>query len=137
MIAQLLKKKQFGIQWSDATDEAKWCQFPACFEFVDDRAVKEEMFSSKALETISTASDVLATISDFFFKKSFVREESDLGVCTDVASAILGSGSGFMTLVKDKKSPISGTRCVIQRQALAAKMDCATRLLWQPKLSLL
>lgn len=45
---------------------------------------------------------------------------SILGVCSDVAPVMLGSRSGFMTLVKENPD-MTGTHCVILRQMLASK----------------
>jgi hypothetical protein len=53
-------------------DEAQCCQLFSYSLFVDDRAMKEEILFSKVLETTSKASDVLATVSDFFKKMVFL-----------------------------------------------------------------
>ncbi|CAM4667024.1 unnamed protein product [Lepidochelys kempii] len=62
----------------------------------------------------------MKTVSDFF-EENGLSWEKLVGVCTDGASAMLGSRSGFVTLVKEKNPAVTTTHCVIHIQALAAK----------------
>uniref|UniRef100_UPI00358DE3FE protein FAM200C-like n=1 Tax=Myxine glutinosa TaxID=7769 RepID=UPI00358DE3FE len=49
------------------------------------------------------------------------RGQSLVGVCTDGAPSMLGSKSGFVTLVKKKNPDVITTHCLIHREALASK----------------
>jgi len=75
---------------------------------------------SQALNSTSKGSDVLSVI-DIFFEQNGLSWKNVVGVCTDIAPAMLRSRSGFAKIAKDKNSSIIGSHCVIYRQALAAK----------------
>ncbi|KAG6937314.1 zinc finger BED-type containing 9 [Chelydra serpentina] len=59
-------------------------------------------------------------VSDFF-EENGLSWEKLVGVCTDGAPAMLGSCSGFVTLVKEKNPAVTTTLSVMHRQVLAAK----------------
>ena len=42
-------------------------------------------------------------------------------MCSDEAPAMLGSRSGFISLIKHKNPDVLGTHCFIHREALASK----------------
>ena len=57
-----------------------------------------------------------------FFEKEELSWSALTGVCTDGAPAMLGSKSGFATLVKKKNPDITIIiYCMIHREALASK----------------
>ncbi|XP_045121815.1 zinc finger BED domain-containing protein 5-like [Portunus trituberculatus] len=72
------------------------------------------------LETTAKAIDVFSKV-DEFFQEHGLSWEQVVGVCTDGAPAMIGSRSGFVKLVKEKNPAVTGTHCVIHRQALASK----------------
>jgi hypothetical protein len=89
--SEKIKAFFFAIPCDDTTNEAQCCQLLIYFVFVDNEAVNEETLFSKALETMSKASDILATVSDFFFQENgiFGGWGKLVGVCTDGATACL------------------------------------------------
>ncbi|XP_072380884.1 zinc finger BED domain-containing protein 5-like [Diabrotica undecimpunctata] len=82
--------------------------------------MKDELLFSTELETMTKAIDVMKAVSDFFDKHELSWQKL-IGVCTDGVPSMLGSHSGFVKLVREKNANLTGTHCVIHRQALAAK----------------
>ncbi|XP_045122592.1 protein ZBED8-like [Portunus trituberculatus] len=66
------------------------------------------------------AVDVMAVVADFFEESGLDWNKLE-GVCTDGGPNMLGSRSGFITLVKQKQPDLKGTHCMIHREALASK----------------
>ena len=56
-----------------------------------------------------------------FFQEERLSWAKLIGVCTDGAPSMLGSKSGFATLVKKKNPDVITTHCLIHREALASK----------------
>ncbi|XP_076038578.1 protein FAM200C-like [Oratosquilla oratoria] len=71
-------------------------------------------------KTTTKAQDVMGLINDFF-EDSNISWESLVGVCTDGAPAMLGSRSGFVTLVKQKNPAVESTHCLIHKEVLASR----------------
>ncbi|XP_068247664.1 SCAN domain-containing protein 3-like [Palaemon carinicauda] len=103
----------FAIPCDESTNVAHLCQLLVYSRSVDEGTVKEEILYSAALETT-------AKVHEFFHEYGPLWEKL-VGVCTDGAPAMIGSRSGFVKLVKEKKSAVTGTHCVIHRQSLASK----------------
>ncbi|CAH0546966.1 unnamed protein product [Brassicogethes aeneus] len=114
------KSPFFAIQCEESTDIAQCCQLMVYVRFIYDGAITEEILFSQEMKTTSKAADVMNAISEFFEKYNILWEKL-VGVCTDGAPSMLGSRSGFVTLLKNKNPNITGIHCVIHRQALAAK----------------
>ena len=110
----------YAIQYDESTDAAHLCQLLVYSRFLDEGTVKEEFLFSAALETTAKAIDVFSKVSEFFQEYGLSWEKL-VGVCTDGAPAMIGSRSGFVKLVQEKNPAVTGTHCVIHRQALASK----------------
>ncbi|XP_068240086.1 protein FAM200C-like [Palaemon carinicauda] len=93
----------FSIQCDESTDVAHLCQLLVYSQFVDEGTVKEEILFSAALETTAKAIDVFSKVHEFFHEYGLSWEKL-VGVCTNGAPAMIGSRSGFVKLVKEKKS---------------------------------
>ncbi|CAM5165497.1 unnamed protein product [Natator depressus] len=59
----------FTIQCDDTTEVTQCCQLLVYVRFFNDGTVKEGLLFSKELTTTLKVSDVMKTVSDFFFKK--------------------------------------------------------------------
>ena len=108
----------FALQYEESTDIAQCCQLLVFVQFLDieDKIIKEKLLMSNILETTSKWIDVMQIISNYF-EHHVLKWEKLVGFCTDGAPAMLGSRSGYSTLVKEKNPSILTTHCVIYRQA--------------------
>ena len=88
--------------------------------YIRNSKVEEEFLFCKPLTTTTKAIDVMNIFSEFFEKEE-LSWSTLTGVCTDGAPAMLGSKSGFATLVKKKNPDITTIHCMIHREALASK----------------
>src|SRR5215469_10879483 len=73
--------------------------------FVSGNKMKEEFLFCKSLMLTTKAEDVMNIVSKFFQEENLSWEKL-IGVCTDGAPSMLGSKSGFVTLVKKKNSAV-------------------------------
>ena len=71
--------------------------------YVADERINEEFLFRPPLETTSKAVDVFQMLIDFFDKTELSWSKL-VGVCTDVAPAMIGANSGLISLVKQKSS---------------------------------
>uniref|UniRef100_K7G7R4 DUF4371 domain-containing protein n=1 Tax=Pelodiscus sinensis TaxID=13735 RepID=K7G7R4_PELSI len=101
IVEAVLASPFFAIQCDNTTDVAQYCQLLVYVQFINNETVKEELLFKK-LMTTSKAFDIMKMISNFFEENRLSWE--NWMVCTDGAPAKLGSCSGFVTLVKEKKS---------------------------------
>ena len=81
---------------------------------------KEELLFCKFLKLNNRAEDVLKAVNGFFEKNS-LDWGNLVGITTDSAATMLGSQSGFQTLVKQRAPLAIGVHCFIYREALASK----------------
>ena len=88
--------------------------------YIRNSKVEEEFLFCKPLTTTTKAIDVMNIFSEFFEKEELYWSTLT-GVCTDGAPGMLGSKSGFATLVKKKNPDITNIHCMIHREALASK----------------
>ena len=56
-----------------------------------------------------------------FFKENGLTWDKLAGVCNDGAPAMLGSRSGFNSLVKRRNPNVKGVHCLIHKEAVASK----------------
>uniref|UniRef100_K7FBQ8 DUF4371 domain-containing protein n=1 Tax=Pelodiscus sinensis TaxID=13735 RepID=K7FBQ8_PELSI len=109
VVEAVLASPFFTIQCDDTTDVARYRQLLIYIRLINDGTVKEELM------TTSKASDVMKMISDF------LKKRLSWGKLVDVCTEMVGSCSGFVTLVKEKNTAITTTHCDIHGQALVAK----------------
>lgn len=92
------KSSFFAIQCDESTDVAQCCQLIVYVRFIYGGVITEEILFSQELKTISKAADVMNAISDFI-EKNDISWDKLVSVCTDGAPSMLGSRSGFVTLI--------------------------------------
>ena len=93
-------------------------------------SIEEEMLFCRLetrLETTTKTEDMHHVVTLFFDDKG-VQWEKLVDICTDGASTMLGSQSGFVARIKQKSPNAVGTHRVIHREALAFKtLTAATK----------
>lgn len=125
VVEKIRKSPFFAIQLDETTDVSQLSQLLAYARFVSENQIEEEFLFCKPLTTTAKAEDVMNIVSNFFQEENLSWEKL-IGVCTDGAPSMLGSKSGFATLVKKKNPVVITTHCVIHREALASKTLPAT-----------
>lgn len=120
VIKNIRNSPYFSIQLDESTDISNISQLLVYARYIHDNKTQEEFLFCKPLTCTTKAIDVMKIFSDFFEKEDLSWSKL-IGVCTDGAPAMLGSKSGFATLVKKKNSYIKTIHCMIHREALASK----------------
>ena len=105
------------IQLDESTDVANLSQLMVFARYMNGPVSEEEFLFCKPLETTTKAKDVMAVVSTFF-ERINLNWKKLAGVCSDGAPAMLGSRSGFISLVKHKNPNVLGAHCFIHREAL-------------------
>ncbi|XP_077975251.1 protein FAM200C-like [Styela clava] len=72
------------------------------------------------VETTTKAEDVFEAVAAYFDSNA-ITWENLVGICTNVAPAMLGSRSGFVSRMKQRSPNAIGTHCVIHRETLASR----------------
>ncbi|KAI6658232.1 Zinc finger protein [Oopsacas minuta] len=120
IITKIQASPMFAIQLDESTDVANLSQLMVFARYMNGPTIEEEFLFCKPLETTTKAEDVMALASTFFGDMNLTWKNI-VEVCSDGAPAMLGSRSGFISLVKHKNPNVLGTHCFIHRQALASK----------------
>ena len=115
-----IKKSLFAIQLDESTDVLQFSQLLAFVRYVHEGNFKEEFLFCKPLKLNTRAEDVLEAVNDFF-NENGLDWGNLVGITTDGAPTMLGSRSGFQTLVKQLAPLAIGVHCFIHREALASK----------------
>uniref|UniRef100_K7F2K4 DUF4371 domain-containing protein n=1 Tax=Pelodiscus sinensis TaxID=13735 RepID=K7F2K4_PELSI len=110
VVDEIKKSPLFAIQLDESTDIALCSQLLGVLYMVEGD-FKDEFLFCKTLDTTTKAQDVMKIVNDFF-------EVHGLGIGSDGAPDMLGSKSGFQTLVKQHAPMV---HCFIHREALASK----------------
>ena len=125
VITKIQASPMFAIQLDESTDVANLSQLLVFARYMNGPVIEEEFLFCKPLETATKAEGVMAVVSTFFEEMN-LNWKKLAGVCSDRAPAMLGSRSGFISLVKYKNPNVLGTHCFIHREALASKtMPCS------------
>ena len=114
------KKSLFAIQLDESTNVSQFSQLLAFVQYVHEGNFKEEFLFCKPLKLHIKAEDVLEADNDFFHENG-LDWGNLVGVTTDGAPTMLGSRSGFQTLVKQRAPLAIGVHYFIHREALASK----------------
>uniref|UniRef100_K7G8N1 DUF4371 domain-containing protein n=1 Tax=Pelodiscus sinensis TaxID=13735 RepID=K7G8N1_PELSI len=91
--------EQFAIQLDESTDVASCSQLLVFAQFMVEGDFKDEFLFCKILDITTKAQDVMEIVNNFF-EVHGLDWVNLVGVTTDGAPAMLGSRSGFQTLVK-------------------------------------
>uniref|UniRef100_K7FQJ5 DUF4371 domain-containing protein n=1 Tax=Pelodiscus sinensis TaxID=13735 RepID=K7FQJ5_PELSI len=111
VVDEIKKSPLFAIQLDESTDVALCSQLLVFARY---------MVRCKTLDTTTKAQDVMEIVNNFF-EVHGVDWVNLVGVTTDGAPPMLGSRSGFQTLVKQRAPMVTGVHCFIHREALASK----------------
>ena len=122
VLLKITSSQLFAIQLDESTDVANLSQLLVFVRYLNnvDHKIEEEFLFCKPLETTSKGTDVMKLVTQYF-ESNYLSCNNLIGVCTDGAPAMLGSRSGFTTLVKSKNPDVVATHCMIHREALASK----------------
>ncbi len=88
--------------------------------YVKDDDIKKEFLFCESLETTTKGKDIFNKISKYFELENLDWKKV-CGVCTDGASAMLGSKSGFISKISKVAPEFKKVHCFIHRYALACK----------------
>ena len=120
VVSKVKSSPFFSLQIDESTDVTNIAQLLAFCRYITDKGIEEEFLFCRPLEMTTKAVDVMAVVADFFEESGLSWNKLE-GVCTDGGPNMLGSRSGFITLVKQKQPGLKGTHCMIHREALASK----------------
>ena len=121
LLNKLKTSGKFSLQIDETTDIKKQAQLLAVVRFVDGNAIAEEYLFCKKLPERTTGQDIFRVTNEFFTAHG-IHWNDCVNLCTDGASAMLGKGKGFATLVKQQNPAIQVTHCCIHREALMTKV---------------
>ena len=121
LLNKLKTSGKFSLQIDETTDIKKQAQLLAVVRFVDGNAITEEYLFCKKLPERTTGQDIFRVTNEFFTAHG-IHWNDCVNLCTDGASAMLGKGKGFATLVKQQNPAIQVTHCCIHREALMTKV---------------
>ena len=121
LLNKLKTSGKFSLQIDETTDIKKQAQLLAVVRFVDGNAIAEEYLFCKKLPERTTGQDIFRVTNEFFTAHG-IHWNDCVNFCTDGASAMLGKGKGFATLVKQQNPAIQVTHCCIHREALMTKV---------------
>uniref|UniRef100_K7FV77 DUF4371 domain-containing protein n=1 Tax=Pelodiscus sinensis TaxID=13735 RepID=K7FV77_PELSI len=116
VVDEIKKSPLFAIQLDESTDVAL-CSQLLVFAW---GVFKDEFLFCKTLNSTTKAQDVMEIVNNFF-EVHGLDWVNLVCVTTDGAPAILGSRSGFQTLVKQCAPMVTRVHCFIHREALASK----------------
>ena len=117
---EIKKSPFFAVQLDESTDVSQFSQLLAFVRYVHEGNFREEFLFCKPLKLNTRAEDVLEAGNDFF-NENGLDWGNLVGITTDGAPTMLGSRSGFQTLVKQHAPLAIGVHCFIHREALASK----------------
>ena len=120
VVDEIKKSPLFTIQLDESTDVSQFSQLLAFVRYVHEGNFKEEFLFCKPLKLNTRAEDVLKAVNDFF-NKNDLDWGNLVGITTDGAPTMLGSRSGFQTLLKQRAPLAIGVHYFIHREALASK----------------
>ena len=112
--AQVVKKIQrspfFAIQLDESVAVAPCPQLLVFARYVVESLVEEDFLFCNPLETTTKAEDIMEMVNSFFEEEK-ITWNTLVGVCTNGAPPMLGSSSGYATLVKRKYPAVMKTIC--------------------------
>ena len=121
LLNKLKTSGKFSLHIDETMDIKKQAQLLAVVRFVDGNAITEEYLFCKKLPERTTGQDIFRVTNEFFTAHG-IHWNDCVNLCTDGASAMLGKGKGFATLVKQQNPAIQVTHCCIHREALMTKV---------------
>lgn len=110
----------WALQLDESTDVSGSAILLAFVRYVHEFKVCEELLFCKALEGRTTGEAIFDRV-DAYLKENNLSWDMCVNVCTDAAAAMRGMQKGFVGRVKQISKKITGTHCVLHREALAVK----------------
>lgn len=107
----------FSLQIDESTDVTNIVQLLVFIRYITDKRIEQEFLFCRPTKAV----DIMAVLADFF-EESGLNWSKLEGVCRDGSPYMLGSRSGFITLVNQKQPGLKETCCRIHRKALASKI---------------
>uniref|UniRef100_K7G174 Uncharacterized protein n=1 Tax=Pelodiscus sinensis TaxID=13735 RepID=K7G174_PELSI len=120
VVDEIKKSPLFAIQLDESTDITLCSQLMVFARYMVEEDFKDEFLFCKTLDTTTKAQGVMEIVNNFF-EVHGLDWVNLVGVTTDGAPAMLGSRSGFQTLVKQSAPMVTGVHCFIHGEALASK----------------
>ncbi|XP_076807253.1 protein FAM200C-like [Clavelina lepadiformis] len=120
VIQQLKEAGLFSIQLDESTEIQCCSQLVAFVRYVHSGDIKEDFLFCETLEESTKSDDVLQKLSEFF-EANGLDWGNLCSICTDGASALLGSKSGFVSRVLQKSPNAIPLHCMIHRQGLTTQ----------------
>ncbi|XP_068207496.1 protein FAM200C-like [Palaemon carinicauda] len=120
-VVQKVRGSQFfSIQLDESTDVANLSQLLVFVRYTTEKGIAEELLFCNPLQTTAKSQDVMDLINDFF-EDTNITWESLVGVCMDGDPTMLGSRSGFITLIQQKNPAVESTHYLIYKEVLASR----------------
>ncbi|KAG6924497.1 zinc finger BED-type containing 8 [Chelydra serpentina] len=120
VVDEIKKSSLFAIQLDELTDVTLCSQLLVFARYMVEGDFKDEFLLCKTLDTTTKAQDVMEIFNNLF-EVHGLDWANLVGVTTDGAPTMLGSRSGFQTLVKKCAPMVTGVHCFIHREALVSK----------------
>uniref|UniRef100_K7GAE1 Uncharacterized protein n=1 Tax=Pelodiscus sinensis TaxID=13735 RepID=K7GAE1_PELSI len=120
VVDEIKKSPLFAMQLDELTNVTLCSQLLVFARYMVKGDFKDEFIFCKTLDTTTKAQDVMEIVNNFF-EVHGLDWVNLVGVTTDGAPAMLGSRSGFQTLVKQHAPMVTRVHCFIHREALASK----------------
>uniref|UniRef100_K7FKI8 DUF4371 domain-containing protein n=1 Tax=Pelodiscus sinensis TaxID=13735 RepID=K7FKI8_PELSI len=118
-ISEQIKSPLIAIQLDELSDVTLCSQLLVFVRYMVEGDFKDKFLFCKTLDTTTKAQDVMEIVN--FFEEHGLHCLNFVGVTTDGAPAMLGSRSGFQTLVKQRAPMVTRVHYFIHREALASK----------------
>uniref|UniRef100_K7F5A6 DUF4371 domain-containing protein n=1 Tax=Pelodiscus sinensis TaxID=13735 RepID=K7F5A6_PELSI len=107
VVDEIKKSPLFAIQLDESTDVTLCSELLVFARYMVEGDFKSEFLFCKTLDTTTKAQDMMETVN-IFSEVHGVDWVNLVGVSTDGAPAMLGSRSGFQTLVKQRAPVVTG-----------------------------
>ena len=120
VVDEIKKSPLLAIQLDESTDVTLCSQLLVFARYMVEGDFKDKFIFCETLDTTTKAQDVMEIVNNLF-EVHGLDWVNLVGVTTDGAPAMLGSRSGFKTLVKQHAPKVTGVHSFIHREALASK----------------
>ena len=110
----------FALQADESIDVSGRAQLLLFIRFVDEEEIVENFLCCKELTATTTGQNIFDCVSMYLHSQQ-LSWVAFLGICTDGASAMVGSLNGFVVLAKSCNPRITSTQCFLYHEARVAK----------------
>ncbi|XP_055510562.1 zinc finger BED domain-containing protein 5-like [Leucoraja erinacea] len=120
VLCDKLKNSSFSVQVGESTDLANKCHIVAFVRFINEGEIQENLFCCKELPETSKGIDIFNILSTYLETRG-LSWTNCVGICTDGAPSMVGSITGFVSLVKLENADVVSTHCFLHREVLISK----------------